>query len=223
MPNHIFTTATIFGPTDVLTTIYNLADTDNNDAANPSVLEHYLPLPAEATETTTRTNADGTTTTTSVFTPGGYEQALDLWGSKWGDYELDTIDDSRDAADPSITIRFQSAWAPVVEGYRKLSALLGIDAVLGYEDECGNYLGATAIADGAVVGESYVDSSEVEAHPRFADVPAYPEDTDAADYEDKWQAWQEAHSDAWSELLVECEDYAFAVLDDYRQARTAAR
>lgn len=208
MPNHIYTTATIFGPTDVLDKIFEIAENATDKA---SVLEHYLPLPADALETRTRTKADGTTETYQVFSDTGYSTALDLWGSKWADYELELVCDDRTDTKPSLTLRFQSAWGPVVEGYRKLSGALGLDAVLSYEDECSNFLGASAIADGQIVFEAYIDGSTVDEHPTFADVPAQPDEVG-----DEWDTWQEAFSEAWNDLLVKCEDDAFTALGNYR-------
>ena len=207
MPNHIYTTATIFGPTDALTTIHDLAE------KGESVLAHFLPLPAEASETRTSTLPDGTTTTYSVFAEGGYAMALDLWGSKWADYETEVVCDDRTNTDPCLTLRFQSAWSPVVEGYVKLSTMLGITAILGYEDECRNYLGATAVADGKVVGEEYYDGDKVDEHPLFAAVSKDEPGWDSPE----WDEWQTAYNDAWNELLVECEDHAYDALALYRE------
>lgn len=207
MPNHIYTTATIFGPTDALTTIHDLADNGK------SVLAHFLPLPADACEERTYTQQDGTTFTSSVFAPGGYEMAVDLWGSKWADYEVEVLNDDRQDAKPSITLRFQSAWSPVVEGYTKLSTMLGITAVLTYEDECHNYLGATGIKDGRVISEEYYDGSKVDEHPLFAEVPEQPSDWNS----DEWYQWNSDYSEAWSALLVECEDNVWAAIGLYEE------
>lgn len=209
MPNHIYTTATIFGPTDVLDTIFEIA---NEATDKSSVLEHYLPLPADALETRTYTKADGTTETHQVFSDTGYSTALELWGSKWADYELEVSYDGRLDPKPNLGLRFQSAWAPVVEGYRKLSSTLGIDVVLAYEDECSNFLGATAVADGKVVFEQYVDGGDTDKETAFADVPAQPENFGS----EEWDAWQEAYSEAWNDLLLACDDNAHAALGNYR-------
>lgn len=200
MPNHIYTHATITGPAEALDAIAAIAGADKDR----SVLEHYLPLPAEATTERTYTKPDGTTTTTSVFTDNGYTTALALWGSKWADYEVEVADDGRTDAEPYLELRFQSAWSPVVEGYRKLSTLLGITAVLAYEDECGNYLGASAVTGGEVVFERYVDGGDT-----LAEVPAEPEDTSS----DEWYAWNDARNDAWNQALNEATDAAFAALE----------
>jgi hypothetical protein len=210
MPNHIFTTAHITGPPEALDAIWALAE------EGESVLAHYLPLPESATEEYVITGADGTTTTVGVFSDTGYGTAIELWGSKWADYEVEAWMDDRTDPQPSIMLRFQSAWSPVVEGYQKLSTMLGITVVLTYEDEGRCYLGATAISDGKVVGEDYLTGEAAEKKDLFADVPAEPTDYDAADFEERQQEWYEAYNTAWSELLVTCEDNAFEALRRYK-------
>lgn len=200
MPNHVYTSATIFGPAEALDAIVAIAENDEDK----SILEHFLPLPAEAL--TESTFGDRTIT---VFAEGGYSTAVDLWGSKWADYEVELVDDDRTDTLPSITLRFQSAWNPVVEGYRKLSTLLGISAVLDYEDEGGCFLGASTVANGEVIFEEWYSGEEAEKKPLFTEnVPAEPEDSSS----DEWQEWYEAYNEAWNELRVACSDNAFAAL-----------
>jgi hypothetical protein len=209
MPNHVYTTAHITGPAEVLAEIAKIASEPNNNG----ILEHYLPLPEGALEERTSTWDNGTTETYQVFSATGYGDAVDLWGSKWGDYDLQCVDYDTTCPKPYVSLRFQSAWSPVTEGYRKLSALLGIEAVLGYEDELQNYLGASAVKGGEVVYVEEYDPDEAEKQPLFTEnVPKQPADEDAEDYAERWDEWSEAWNEAWNDLLVACEDNAFAAL-----------
>ena len=203
MPNHCYTMADITGPIEVLDALWAHAEQDD------PILPHYLPLP------------EGAVTADGAFAEGGYAAACDLWGSKWGDYDLEPVSDDRNEAEPSITIRFSSAWEPVIVGYCRLSALLGITAVLSYEDEGELFVGSTAITDGKNVGGRDLDEITLAALETERGVPSFPSDSQAADYEERWQEWVEAHNDVLSELRSDCVEAAYDCLTMYRQAQSA--
>jgi hypothetical protein len=208
MPNHVYTDITITGPADALNAIAVLAKD------NKSILDHYLPLPDTATKQVSYVGPTGETISYSAYTDGGYSTAVDLWGSKWPDYEVDLLCDDRDH-DGSITVRCQSAWSPLTEGYRKLSALLDIRAVLAYTDEGGCFVGASAVAAGEVVADYTLYESAFETALAEAGVGDYPRRDDFASDDDHCEAemaWREAFDIVEGDVLNECRKKVEAVL-----------
>lgn len=203
MPNHVYSHADIIGPSEVLEVIADLAQTGS------SILQHYLPLPAEASETRTTTFATGKTETYSVFVGSGYETACALWGSKWADYdvELEWGSPERPFDEEYLRVRFNSAWSPVIEGYRKLSELLPIAVVLTYEEESLDYVGGAAIVGGEVLLEERFGNYAIEGYLKTKHLPAEPEwDSD------EWSEWHEERVDLISELLGLCEGRTSAAI-----------
>jgi hypothetical protein len=202
MPNHVETITTIIGPIEVLDQIAALA------ADEKSILDHFLPLPSEATIKRTGVTPDGEPYEYSVFANGqdggidGYAAAVALWGSKWGDYDVWLVNDDRNAVRPSITIRNNSAWSPVVEGYRKMSEMLGIAVTLRYVDEGWCYVGAAAVADGRIVAENEFSDKALDAYAATKGVADRPSpDTD----DDAQQEWWSDYSDAVEDAADFCD------------------
>ena len=206
MPNHVFTQVEITGPPDALDQISKLAQ------QGESILEHYLPLPTDATETISGTTPDGEPYSYSVFTDGGYTTAVKLWGSKWADYGVELISDDAEQGYRSVSIRCQSAWSPVTEGYRKLSEMLGIRATLRCVDEGWCYVGGYAVANGQIVGEYELGDNELHA---FAEEQGVPTEADEG-------ADEEARDEWWSKYDTAVEDAATECLERAQEALRSA-
>lgn len=152
MPNHVFQRAelTISDP-EVRDNIIALA------TKGESILKHYLPIAEE-----------GTTQ--------WHTAAIEMWGTKWADYETTIIDDLEGDL---VTVRFSSAWSPAEEGIAKLAALLDIHIVLEWEEEQPAFMGA-AIFDGKqgrTWSRDYYDQGLDEALKRLG-ATEYPEEGD---------------------------------------------
>jgi hypothetical protein len=202
MPNHVYTN-TEFHTTDPeqRATLKRLAEN------NESIIAHYVPLPDQYSETKSWTNHNGETFTTSVFTEGGYNAAIDLWGSKWADYELEVMDETPEV----ISIRHQSAWAPSNEGLRKVSAILGITISTSYTEESGEFVGAAIFHKGACIAEEEICGTEYyeELDKRLV-AAGQPAECPDWDDDEKWMEWQNERSALEGDILVECEDKAWA-------------
>ena len=208
MPNHVETTITIIGPAEALDQIAALAE------AEQSILEHFLPLPEGATEVRTGVTADGTPWEYSVFTDNGYAMACKLWGSKWADYDVRLEDDGRTEPTPSITVCCSSAWSPNVEGYRKLSTMLGIAAVLSYKDEGWGFVGASAVVNGEIVSEERFGTEALDGFANGKGVPSSPpEAKDGEDADEVRDEWWTEYDDACYEARLFCGEKVRDVLE----------
>ena len=98
MPNHCFNNISITGPSSELEKIWEGLSKYNGEY---SILRSYAPMPKELENTT-----------------DWYEWAMDNWGSKWGDYDVDINFDETE-----ISGLYCSAWGPCNEGILKVSAL----------------------------------------------------------------------------------------------------
>jgi hypothetical protein len=195
MPNHVYQTATITGPADVIATLTTMAQ------EGQSIIKHYVPLPDDATKEVTHTNPDGTTTTYSAFSDNGYNTALELWGTKWADYDIDLIN----STPTELNIRFQSAWSPAIEGWRKVSEMTGINLLISYEEEGCGFIGACYIANGTVVADKWYDDGEIDTALAALGFDAVrypePEDDENEDYDDRLNAYFDYQHESRQALL----------------------
>ena len=173
MPNHVFQTATLtIADPDVRATIVGLAE------KGESIIKHYFPLPADASKLVT-TN-DGTTF--SAFSDTGHNTAIELWGTKWADYDVAL----QDVVDNCVTVSFSSAWGPADIGLARVADLLDIHITLEWQEEQPSDIGAAIIdgKKGVVWSLQYYGDKLDEALARLGATP-YPEqdDIDAIDPE----------------------------------------
>jgi len=184
MPNHCWQTLSVVGPmSDVEDFVARVTAASGDDAG---IIRAYLPFPAEL-EGDPITGSDGTVLG-RAFTTEGYDWCLTNWGTKWGDYDTELVAAAELVNGMGHTyLTFTSAWSPMVEGLRRLSALTPtLKFFLTYREEANEYLGAAVLANGAVVAQHDVEPERI---------PAYPEDTDD---ETEWL-------DAIDELVMEAE------------------
>ena len=182
MPNHVFQRAELTIPDpEVRNNIIALA------TKGESILKHYLPIAEEGTNQ-------------------WHTAAIEMWGTKWADYETTLIDEVEGDV---VTIRFSSAWSPADEGIAKLAALLDIQIALGWEEEQPAFMGA-AIFDGKrgrTWSRDYYDQGLDEALKRLG-ATEYPEEGDIDAIDPKTglsplDAFYENSSDAQSALSDE--------------------
>ena len=125
MPNWVMHHAEFYGKEDKIREIAQAIDDHGG------FLSHIIPLPPEATETIIIN--DGTPL--GVFAEGGYEMALDLWGSKWGDcdtrYEMTDLP----GGNACLSAKFNSAWGPIDVGLQRLCARLNVAVTDFYWEE----------------------------------------------------------------------------------------
>ena len=149
MPNHVYQTATFTIPDpEVRATIIGLAE------KGESILRHYLPI-------------------TKVPSANyAHAAALEMWGTKWADYETAL----QDTTGNEVNVSFTSAWGPADIGLIKIAALLDIHITLFWQEEQPSDIGC-AIFDGkngATWAKQYYGDALDAALVRLGSTP-YPE------------------------------------------------
>lgn len=107
MPNYCWNVTDVEGPAESVATFHEKVTTEDGSIG---FCEKLLPLPEWATET--RDMGGGVTI--GVFADGGYQAAVNLWGSKWGDFSHEVIDQLGH-------YEYQTAWGPITKGIQAIS------------------------------------------------------------------------------------------------------
>lgn len=127
MPNHCDNRLTITGDVAELKKFVS-ATYEGNENYNFNKL---VPLDPRASKEVRFTKEDGTEQVFSAFSSAedgfdGYNNALEMWGSKWGAYDIQAggawheVLDKEDYHD--ITFAYQSAWSPARKLIQRISA-----------------------------------------------------------------------------------------------------
>jgi hypothetical protein len=127
MPNHVDNRLTITGDVAELKKFVS-ATYEGNENYNFNKL---VPLDPRANKEVRWTKPDGTEQVFGAFSSAedgfdGYQNAIDVWGTKWGAYDIQAngawyeILDKEEYHD--ITFNYQSAWSSAGELMRKISA-----------------------------------------------------------------------------------------------------
>jgi len=175
-----------------LSDVKAIGGTDNGDEFEFSqpVLEHFFPLPADASREMT-TN-DGKTI--SVFTDTGYNTAISLWGTKWPDSNTRITE-----LPTSLNWKFDSPWGPPVEGMEKLSALYpDLYFANAWEEEQGIFRGFV-LRGGRLVGE--VEGYDWDSGPTYPDEFLPTDDKARDDYYEARSLWENTCRD---EIEADC-------------------
>ena len=127
MPNHCDNRLTITGDkTELIRFVSATYEGNNNYDFNKLV-----PLDPRASKEVRFTKEDGTEQVFSAFSSAedgfdGYNNALEMWGTKWGAYDIQPngawheVLDKEDYHD--ITFAYQSAWSPARKLIQRISA-----------------------------------------------------------------------------------------------------
>lgn len=172
MPNHVYQHVEITGTPEIIERIAAAA------TSNKGLLATFYPLPADATKTISGINAQGQPYEYDAFTDTGYAAAVALWGSKWGDYETEILDQTP----TSIGLRFTSAWNDSTVGLERLARDHGVTVEVTWQEEFWQDCGAAYITptDGIVFYTRFENSEAL--FPEWPD----PETDDALEeYQNK--------------------------------------
>jgi len=111
MPNHCWNKLVITG--DITRVRKELGSTDEDEGlwkvnfSESGLLDRLFPMPEELKGTESPTDS-----------PNWYDWASENWGTKWGDYDTELLNDY----DNTIVFLFQSAWAPPTQGISNVAA-----------------------------------------------------------------------------------------------------
>ena len=112
-----------------------------------------------------------------------YDWSVDKWGTKWGDCDTEVFHN-----DDSISVVFQSAWSPPVDGIIHISTLFP-DLVfsMNWHEEGMDFYGGMAVKN----GEHKLSEGEITKLPDYTEV-----DWDSDEAHDQWDVLSDAILDA---------------------------
>jgi hypothetical protein len=188
MPNHVDNRLTITGDKTELIRFVSATYEGNNDYN----FNKLVPLDPRASKEIRNERPDGTVQVFGAFSSAedgfdGYQNAIDVWGTKWGAYDIQAggawyeILEKEDYHD--ITFHYQSAWSPARKLIQRISAQFPTLAFgVWYTEEGMGFAGWQLCKNGKLVDENDYDMSGI---------PSY-------DWED--EAQMEKHEQAMDEL-----------------------
>lgn len=119
-----------------------------------------------------------------------YDWCVDKWGTKWGDCDTEL---HGDASDGSISLTFESAWSPPVDGIIHISTLFpDLVFLMSWAEEGMDYYGGMAVKN----GQHAMSEGEVSKLPSYKEI-----DWEAEDYSEQYADL----SDAVLEAREACE------------------
>ena len=163
MPNHVDNRLTITGDKTELIRFVSAAYEGNEDYN----FNKLVPLDPRASKVVRWEKEDGTEQVFGAFSSAedgfdGYNHAIDVWGTKWGAYDIQAggawneILDKEDYHD--ITFYYQSAWSPAGKLIRKISAQFPTLAFgVWYTEEGMGFCGWELYKGGQEVAENSYD------------------------------------------------------------------
>ena len=195
MPNHVDNRLIITGEESELKKFVSATHLGENNYS----FNQLVPLDPRASKEVRFTNADGVEQVFGAFAEGdtdgfdGYQNALDVWGSKWGAYDIEAGGAWHEVLVngeyPCITFNYNSAWGPSGELIRRISAQFPTLSFGTWFTEEGN---------GFAGWELYINSELVSEG--SADMDTLPE----VDWEDDGSGL-DAYNDAYDAIYEVCE------------------
>lgn len=190
MPNWCYQKVTIAGPID---SRRNLAAASKSDVAaaadqfeNTQQYSFTKLVPLDARAILKLPNEEhGMVFSSASDGFDGYEHALQLWGTKWGDVDTWLVEENDDTS----IFNFKSAWSPANNLLRELSVkypdLLFINV---YTEEFNHFAGFTMLKAGCWLEEYSIDIDQY-----LGSLAPSPD-------EDEHEAFQRAEEKMWIEL-----------------------
>ena len=162
MPNHVDNKLTITGDREELKRFVSATHKGGNDYD----FNELVPLDPRASKVVRWEREDGTENVFSAFSTeedgfDGYQNALDVWGTKWGAYDIQPNGAWQEVLDKDdyhdISFSFMSAWSPASGLILRLSAQFPTLAFGSWFTEEGNaFAGWTLHKNGKeIAGNSY--------------------------------------------------------------------
>jgi len=172
MPNHCSNSLTVSGPREEVSDFIKrvtCAPTESNARTGYAILDNLYPIPQELKDTVSGFLGDGDeqkaleekqkANIAKYGHKDWYDWAYAKWGTKWGDYETDLVNES----DKEAQFHFDSAWGPPVPGIVHVSGMFpNLKFLLSYEEGGMCFLGAVGIHNGEIVVECEGDYPEWE-------------------------------------------------------------
>jgi hypothetical protein len=205
MPNHCDNRLTITGDKAELIRFVSATHEGGNDYD----FNKLVPLDPRASKEVRWEKEDGTEQVFSAFSSAedgfdGYQNAIDVWGSKWGAYDIQPngawheVLDKEDYHD--ITFAYQSAWSPARGLIQRISKQFPTLAFgVWYTEEGMGFAGWELYKDGEEIAENSISLNNL---------PEYDWDDDASmekhdqAMEEVYEALESALHEATMEVMV---------------------
>jgi hypothetical protein len=167
MPNHVDNRLTITGDKEELKRFVS----ETHKGGNDYNFNDLVPLDPRASKEIRNERPDGTVQVFGAFSSAedgfdGYDHACNIWGSKWGAYDIQPngawheVLDKEDYHD--ITFTYNSAWSPCGELIRRISAQFPTLAFgTWYTEEGMGFAGWALYKNGEEVAEQSHDLSNL--------------------------------------------------------------
>lgn len=200
MPNWCFTHLTVSGPKKDIDRFARGLE-EGKKEGNYSILQTYLPCPEELNimsgfysdpERQLELNALYAANTKKHGHASWYDWNLTNYGSKWADHFGEYDRDECGEYD-SLRFQFDTAWSPITEGIRLVSALFPtLVFAMSYDEEAGFYVGAEVHNAG-------------ETHFFQQEEPPAPEQKDDEDDDDYYDRLHELKIDLLDKIVEEAD------------------
>jgi hypothetical protein len=205
MPNHCDNRLTITGDKKELIRFVS----ETHEGGNDYDFNKLVPLDPRASKVVRWEKEDGTEQVFGAFSSAedgfdGYQNALDVWGTKWGAYDIQPngawheVLDKEDYHD--ITFAYQSAWSPARKLIQRISAQFPTLAFgVWYTEEGMGFAGWELYKDGEEIAENSISLNNL---------PEYDWDDDASmekhdqAMEEVYEALESALHEATMEVMV---------------------
>ena len=166
MPNHVDNRLIIKGDQTELKRFVSETNTDGHGYS----FNQLVPLNPKGHKEVRFTQADGTEQVFGAFATleadgfDGYEEACNMWGSKWGAYDIEAHTDWKQELETEkcdcITFNYNSAWGPAGELIRRISAQFPTLSFGTWFTEEGNgFAGWELYIKGELISEGSADMS----------------------------------------------------------------
>ena len=174
MPNHCTNYLQVDGTAEDVKSFMDAVSVPTTHDEEYQICRTLLPLPEDAHKT-----IDGGTV--SVFSDTGYDTALRLWGTKWGDYDVQLLESSNPL---SANFFYLTAWSPMTEALVSISQMYpNLTFRQAYIEEGCGFCGGEVIQNGEIKIHCDISLSD------------YPVIDDEGTF-DKYHEWYEEKIDA---------------------------
>ena len=205
MPNHVDNRLTITGDKTELIRFVS----ETHEGGNDYNFNKLVPLDPRASKVVRWEKEDGTEQVFCAFSSAedgfdGYQNAIDVWGTKWGAYDIQPngawheVLDKEDYHD--ITFNYQSAWSPARGLIQRISAHFPTLAFgVWYTEEGMGFAGWELYKGGEEISENSISLNNL---------PEYDWDDDASmekhdqAMEEVYEALESALHEATMEVMV---------------------
>lgn len=164
-------------------------------------LHSWYPLPADATKEVTWERENGDPFTFTAFSDTGYDTALNMWGTKWGDFDTHITSES----DDEIVIFYQTAWSNADRLVARMSKDYPSLIFIEVFQESGVGFTGYGVYKGGVQESHLIENLEF---------PEYKVDMTDDEEMEFYEKQNDIESDAWDDMYDLAIDFVSELLEE---------